>query len=393
MQASDSFQPVFQVSEFNEVVNQHLSLLNEVTVEGELTRLDVKNGRLIFASLKDATSSLDVFSLSHQIRNYREFEPGMLVRVTGTVGLYRGSSRFRLHATSMVPQGEGALQIAFEKLKARLESEGLFAPERKRSLPPWPKNIGIITAVNSSAYHDVLKILSARMRGLHLKVLPVSVQGREAVPSIQKAFTYINQHAAGFDLVIMARGGGSLEDLQAFNDEAIARAVFSAKVPVISAIGHEDNWSLTDYVADLRASTPSNAAELAVADRHAVIQDINARLAQMNHSLKRELQLRSYVVNKAAAGIRQQLVRVKTQIPATLNLMRQSLNHHLLRTKDNLDSLIRLAQSLDYQRTLDRGFSITKNSQGQIVKSAAKVQANDAITTQLAQGSITSYVK
>jgi len=389
---SDEFKPVFQVSEFNEVVGNHLALLGEVTIEGELTRMDIKNGRLIFASIKDKTSSLDIFSMSHLIGNFRQLEPGMLVRVTGTAGVYKGTTKFRLMATSIEPQGSGALQIAFEKLKAQLESEGLFAPERKRPLPEWPTSIGLVTAKDSSAYFDLVKILSARMGGLQLKLLPVNVQGREAVPTILRAMQHINAHATDFDLIIMARGGGSLEDLQAFNSEEIARAVFSCKVPIVSAIGHEDNWSLTDYIADLRASTPSNAAELVVKDRYAVINEINGSLQFIKESLNYRIDKIKREVTGVVTIIQHYSVRFNQQIDNMFTSIKQRLSLQVALKRQEIDQLVRLLKSLDFQETLNRGFSITKSEAGKIITSGEQVQPNDVLITQLANGSIKSHV-
>jgi exodeoxyribonuclease VII large subunit len=391
---SDSdFHPIFQVSEFNELISNHLGLLGEVTIEGEITRIDVKNGRLIFGSIKDSTSSLDFFSMSHLIKNFRSFEPGMLVRVTGTPGVYKGTTKFRLMVTSMVPQGEGALQIAFEKLKNQLESEGLFAPERKRPIPGWATNIGLITAKNSSAYFDLIKILSARMPGLELKHLPVNVQGREAIPTILKAFHYINIHHKQFDVIILARGGGSLEDLQAFNSEEITRAVFSCKVPVISAIGHEDNWSLTDYVADLRASTPSNAAELAVRDRSEIIAEINSAIQFITEVINHRLSNIKSLVSKTDILVKQYSNRIDHKINNLVSLIRQKILLSLALKQQDLEHMSRLIQSLDYQQVLNRGFSITKTQAGKVIKASSEITADQIIITQLARGEIKSYVK
>jgi exodeoxyribonuclease VII large subunit len=386
------FNPIFQVSEFNEVVNNHLNLLGEVTIEGELSRLDVKNGRLIFASIKDKNSALDIFTMAHLVPNFRTLEPGMLVRVVGTAGVYKGTTKFRLMASSIEPQGNGALQIAFEKLKAQLDAEGLFAPERKRPLPEWPLHIGLVTAKDSSAYYDLVKIMTARMGGLQLNLLPVNVQGREAIPTILKAMEYINTHATEFDVIIMARGGGSLEDLQAFNSEEIARAVFSCKVPIISAIGHEDNWSLTDYVADLRASTPSNAAELVVKDKAAVVSEINSSLQFIKESLNYRIDRIKREVSNTMNIVQHYSVRYHQQVDHMVTLIKEKiiLKHALL--KQEINQLERLLKSLDYQQILNRGFSITTTN-GAVVKAASDVKPGDQLVTQLAQGIIHSHVQ
>lgn len=383
--------PIFQVSECIEAVNNHLSLLGEIIVEGELSRWDLKNNRLIFGALKDSASAMDIFTLPYMVKNFRQFEPGMLVRAYGSPGLYKGSGKFRFYVRDLVPVGEGALQLAFEKLKQQLGEEGLFAPERKRPLPLWPQKIGLITAPGSSAQADLLKILTARMGNLHLMTLPVNVQGREAVPSLLRAFSYVNHHPSSFDLIIMARGGGSLEDLAAFNSEEVCRAVFGSKVPVISAIGHEDNWSLCDFVADVRASTPSNAAELAVRDRQGVLSEVSSHYQLIYQRLLSHLKVKSQNLNQFAASFTRRLQNLKDNISQTLPLIHNRLNQELTLKKQSLGHLERLLQSLDYQAVLKRGYSITTLN-GQILKSAAAAKSKSVIHTQFSQGEVDSIV-
>jgi exodeoxyribonuclease VII large subunit len=387
-----SDQPIFQVSELVEAINQHLSLLGEIVIEGEISRLDIKNGRLIFASVKDVQSSVDIFSLTNLVRNLRELEPGMLVHVYGTAGLYKGSGKFRVFASRIIPEGEGSLQVAFEKLKKQLENEGLFTPERKRPLPPWPKSIGLITAKNSSACADLIKILRARMPNINLKLLPVNVQGRDAAPSILLAYGYISEHPTDFDLIIMARGGGSLEDLAAFNSEEICRAMFACKVPVISAIGHEDNWSLTDYVADLRASTPSNAAELAVRDSQDVVRQIDTLLETYKHRLLATLHQNLGIVDKAQAQLRRHILLYSQTITLALPLLKTRLINQIHFKKQNLEQIDRLLHALDYRQILKRGFSLTTSPDGSIIHSVDDLKIADTVKTQLAVGQFTSQL-
>lgn len=387
--------PVFQVSEFIEATNHHLNLLGEVTIEGEITRLDIKNRNLIFLTIKDKSSSLDVFTMAHIVRNIHEFEPGMLVHVTGTAGLYKGSGKFRLFASVIIPHGEGSLQIAFEKLKLALEAEGLFDPSHKRTLPLWPKNIGLITAAGSSAYYDQVKIISARMGGLVLKHLPVSVQGREAIPTILAAFAYVNAHQAAFDVVILARGGGSLEDLAAFNSEEVARAVFACKVPTISAIGHEDNWSLTDYVADVRASTPSNAAEIVVRDQREVRSSLDYTLTSLKNRLLQIISLKKGDIIGQYHLIHRQIQLLSASVNQTILLLPQikgKLTSMLSLQTQSVLSLERLLTSLDYQNVLKRGYSITRNSRQQIITSPSQIIKGESISTQLHTGIINSVI-
>jgi exodeoxyribonuclease VII large subunit len=387
--------PVFQVSECIEALNHHLSLLGEFVVEGEISRIDIKNHNLLFLTIKDKSSAIDIFSMAHIIKNYRQFEPGMLVHIYGTAGLYKGSGKFRLFANQIVPHGEGALQIAFDKLKAQLEAEGVFDPSHKRPLPLWPHSIGLITATNSSAYHDQVKIISSRMGGLTLKHLPVSVQGREAVGTILTALAYVNAHPQDFDVIILARGGGSLEDLAAFNSEAVCRAVFACKVPIISAVGHEDDWSLTDFVADVRASTPSNAAEMVVKDKREVEAELTYVWQHLKQSLNNQLTLRHHKVSQEYQLIRRSIEAFTTRITRTFDDV-SKIKHRLLSqitlSANNIHHLERLLISLDHHAVLARGYSITKNESGQILKTAHMAKSGDRLTTQLHQGEIKSII-
>lgn len=410
-----SLKPVFQVSEFNQLINHHLSLLGEVTIEGELGRWDIKNGKLLFGTVKDRESALDIFSLSHLVRNYSQFEPGMLVRVTGTAGLYKGSGKFRLFVSEMVPEGAGALQLAMDKLKKQLEIEGLFAEERKRPLPKWPETIALVTAAGSSAYYDVVKILTARMGGLKINLLPVSVQGRGALPTLLKAFNYLNKVADEFDLVILTRGGGSLEDLAAFNSEELCRAVYGAKIPVISAVGHEDNWSLVDYVADLRASTPSNAAELAVRNRDEVMKGISLWLYQIKRSLMARIETMEMGVERDRGKLKQGLRSYENESERLISRVklewqkytdqRQNLAKEMVRKTRIVNKEIlrlwqqnqlelgqqqRLLMSYNYQKILERGYSITRDKKGKVIRSVGQVKENELITTEIADGKISS---
>ncbi len=395
MNPLEALTPIFQVSEFNDAVTHHLGLMGEVVVEGEISRLDIKNNRLVFVTIKDSGSALDVFGLLHMIRNARELTAGMNVRAMGTAGLYKGSGRFRLMASSIEPVGEGSLNAAFEQLKKRLEAEGLFDPSHKRALPQWPRNIGLITAQNSSAYHDVIKILSARSSGLTIKVLNVNVQGSLALATLKAALAYCNEHASDFDVLIMCRGGGSAEDLAAFNDEELARLVFATKVPLVVAIGHEDNWSLVDYICDVRASTPSNAAELVVRDKQEIAleidnlvsywhQKITLRLHELKSSNQQSFLILHALLKKPVQSIELLLKRFETQEL----VLKQSLQTHTNR----LMAQARLLQSLSYEQTLKRGFSLTLDADGKVIKEIAAVSLQQVVRTKLASGTFDSVV-
>ena len=277
---------IFQVSEFNDFVSTYLEQIGEVVIEGEISEVKISQGKWLFATIKDKESNVDIFGLAFKLSGCDLLEVGMLVHVYGVPRLYKKTGRFSVFVNQIVPAGEGALRLALEKLKSKLEKEGLFDTARKRLLPIFPENIGLITAKGSDAYNDFVKVLKDRMGGLKIQFCPVSVQGKDATGTIISAFGYLNKHHPELDLIVLTRGGGSLEDLQPFNDEGMARAIFSSKIPVVSAVGHEANISVADLVADVRASTPTDAGEQIVRDRVDVVKEINFFTKNIEDKLK-----------------------------------------------------------------------------------------------------------
>jgi len=309
------------------------------------------------------------------------------------------------------------LRIAFEKLRLKLEKEGLFTLERKRPLPTFPERIGLITAKNSQAYTDFIKVLGERMGGIKIYFYPVQVQGRGSVESILGAIRYFNKKLANLDLLVLTRGGGSLEDLLSFNDEQVARAIFSSKIPVVCGVGHEKDVSLADLVADKRASTPSNAAELIVRHRKEVLRQVEDLVKSIHFHLNSQLQenkkLVHYLVSKLKSSLQQKIRDLRFLIKRftrefenyeekigdllgnvrvqKIQLVR-AVQIWLQQNKEKLENLIRLLKSLDYRQILKRGFSITINNKGKILKEIKKVKRNEDIASQLFDGRIYSKV-
>ena len=255
------------VSELNNLIKTLIDcepLLNNVCIRGELSNYKIYPSGHHYFTLKDSESSLRcvMFKSSASKLRFRP-ESGMGVTAFGRVSVFPRDGAYQLYCTDLIPEGAGDLQVAYEQLKAKLAAEGLFDPKHKKKLPPFPKRIAIITSSAGAAVHDMISILGQRWPMTTGVLLPVRVQGVEAPPEIVGAIRYANRHKVA-DLIITGRGGGSIEDLWAFNDERVARAIYESELPVISAVGHEPDVTIADYVADIRASTPSNAAELAV---------------------------------------------------------------------------------------------------------------------------------
>jgi len=386
---------VLSVSEFNELINVYLSTMGEVNVKGEISQFRISQNKWIFLTIKDNAATVEVFGTIYNISNHRELEEGMVVQIIGTPRLYQKSGRFSIFANQISPSGTGALALAFEKLKQRLEKEGLFDPNRKRQLPEFPERIGLITAKDSRAYSDFAKILLERMGGLKIYFYPVSVQGADSTQSIIRAFTYFNQNNLNLDLLVLTRGGGNLEDLVSFNDEAVVRAVFTSKIATVCAVGHEEDISLSDLAADLRASTPSNAAELIVRQRSELLTHIQsqARLIELGlndiigESKRRVFQSISQLKNH----VDQYLFRMQKHI---VNFTNQYANfkHKLVLKSQQLETLIRILQNLDYRNLLAKGYSIAYTKDKKILRSKSQLKSNENMYTIVADGKIHSTV-
>src|SRR3989338_31502 len=263
---------VYTVSEFVSYIRDFLrENVGFVLIQGEASGLHITQDRFVWFELKDKDTSVSCFMMKWELKV--PLEDGMEIKVLGLPQLFQKSGRFHIRVEELELVGAGALQKAFEALKKKLEKEGLFAEARKRALPRFPEAIGLITSPDAAAYTDVLRILKNRWAGLTIKFYPVAVQGIGSVKEIVRAFDYFN-YSKNVEVIILTRGGGSLEDLQSFNSEDVARAIFSSAIPVVCGVGHERDESLSDYVADLRASTPSNAAELVVPDKREIMENI-----------------------------------------------------------------------------------------------------------------------
>jgi exodeoxyribonuclease VII large subunit len=446
MQApSDDTTPrhILTPSSLNRLVRDLLGdVFPQVWIEGELSNVAKPASGHLYFTLKDSGAQVRCAMFKPKTAALR-FRPvdGMQVLLRAKVGLYEPRGEFQLVAEYMEPAGEGALQREFEQLKARLDAEGLFAPARKRALPRYARRIGVITSATGAAVRDVLSVLGRRWPLADVEVLPVPVQGREAPPAI---VTMLNKASASgrYDVLLLTRGGGSLEDLWAFNDEAVARAIHASAVPVVSAVGHEIDFSIADFVADLRAPTPSAAAELLVPDAVAVgrhLQQLQQRLITLQ---QRQLQAQAQRVDHLLARLqtqrpqarlardRERLLHLQHRLGAVLREQSQLRQTRLERLHARLlaqhpraqlsllarrlaeqDQRLRRAMTYTLERqqtalrhtghalhaisplaTLERGYAILFDETGQVVRSVAAVSEGDTVNARVSDGELSLRV-
>lgn len=405
----------FHVSEFVDFLREHLrTTIGEVVVQGEVSGYRERGDNLIFFDLKDQESSITCFMLKYELT--QPIEDGIEVKVLGIPSFFKKTGKFHLRAKEIQLLGSGALMKAFLALKLKLEQEGLFAQQRKRLLPRFPDRIGLITSSDAAAYTDVLKTLKRRWKAHTIVFAPVRVQGAGSVRDIVKAIQAVNAYALA-DVVILTRGGGSLEDLQSYNTEDVARAIVASKAPVVAGIGHERDLTIAEMVADMRASTPTAAAELVAPDRRDLGREIEAlhrQSAVAFGELVRTLSVRVDVaVERLQANLRQRelgvenlLQRFRTifvrfvQEPKQRRLQIEHLTQRLglsagqwvARLQQQLDSRRRLLESFNPRGILKRGYSMTFDAAGKIIHDADSVKKGERIETQVSKGSFTSDV-
>ena len=391
---------VFTVTEVNHLVKLLLDnepMLRTICVRGELSNYKIYPSGHHYFSLKDPEGALRcvMFKGSAQRLRFRP-ENGMQVLVTGRVSVFPRDGAYQLYCDSLTPEGVGDLAVAFEQLKARLQAEGLFDPAHKKPLPAYPETIAIVTSAAGAAVHDLLRILRRRYPLAKAVLLPVRVQGAEAPPEIAGAIRYADRWKIG-DVIITGRGGGSMEDLWAFNDERVARAIYNCETPVISAVGHEPDVTISDFVADARASTPSNAAEIAVPDQGELrryLRGAEERLTQSQSARLENLRRRLGTLAEK---------RVMTDHLAYVQDRRMELVHVQQRLADLSGALVgrkrerfsALAASLDAMSplaVLGRGYAMVQDGQGRILKSDREVRPGDTVTVTLGEGGFTAAV-
>ncbi len=368
-------------------------LLAQVYVCGEISNYKRYPSGHHYFSLKDAESSIRCVLFRREASSLR-FQPenGMKVVVSGRVSVYPRDGAYQLYCARMTPDGVGELALAFEQLKNKLHREGLFDPARKQPLPAFPGRIALVTSPAGAAVRDMIRILGARWPMTRILVVPVRVQGEEAPAEIAAALDLVNSLKLA-DLIITGRGGGSMEDLWAFNEEVVARAIFRSAIPVISAVGHEPDITISDYVADRRASTPSNAAELAVPDQEEMQLTLDHLYRRMDKAMEGKLRQRRDALARLGSSpfLRSPLHSLERKRLA-LDLYRQRLVSAMdRRTGSYREQMGRLAASLDALspfRVMGRGYAIPCTEDGSVLRSIRQVKVGDLLDIRVSDGTV-----
>ncbi len=415
----------------------------DVWVEGEISNFRPAESGHLYFTLKDGDAQLRIVMFRSQARLLR-FRPdnGMQIIARGRVTIYDARGELQLSAEFLEPVGAGALQLAFEQLKARLAEEGLFDPSRRKRIPPLPHRIGLVTSPRGAALHDMLNILARRHESVGILIYPAQVQGESAATEVAAGVKYFNR-AKNVDVIIVARGGGSIEDLAAFNDEKLARTIAASAIPVISAVGHETDFTIADFVADLRAPTPSAAAELVIESKHrlaehlahlhqrlaratryrmlmarsqlndlaqhgafARIQDVMVRRAQRLDELAYRLAanyqglLREYHrrLDVAASRVRhfdfrRSLVITRHQLDTGTEALRNAFRARLAAHGAHVERLAAKLDALSPVKILDRGYALIFDSSGALVKDATRLSPGDQVSARVSKGRFTAEVK
>ena len=391
---------IYSITQINAYIQGRMNedpMLAQVAVRGEISNYKLYPSGHHYFTLKDEQSALKCVMFKGNAMSLR-FRPasGMKVIALGRISVYPRDGQYQLYVSSMAMDGIGDLYAAFEALKKKLSQQGLFDPAKKKPIPKYPQTIGIVTSSAGAAVHDILRILRRRYPLCSVRLLPVRVQGAEAPEEIVSAIRYANAHDLA-DLLIVGRGGGSIEDLWAFNDERVAYAIYESHIPIISAVGHEPDVTIADYVADLRAATPSNGAELAVPDREALAQNLDASSAAMTGALNRQLRLASQRLEGLAAS---PALRSPTgyldRREKDLGLLKEKLlaaqNRELSKAQQKYVANVAKLDAMSPLKVLSRGYAMAQKETGELIRSVKQTTTGENIVVSLADGKLNASI-
>ncbi|MCE2464871.1 MAG: exodeoxyribonuclease VII large subunit [Dehalococcoidia bacterium] len=389
--------PVYTVSQISRYLKESLEgdpLLGDLWNTGEISNFRPAPSGHSYFTLKDAQGQLRSVMFKGG-RGSELLESGVLVTAHGRISFYEARGDVQLVADLVMPEGTGPLHLQLEKLKMQLEEEGLFELSRKRSLPPLPRTIGVVTSPTGAVFHDICNIIGRRFPLVEILLAPATVQGESAAPAIVAAIKALNEQSSA-DIIILARGGGSLEELWPFNEEQVARGIYGSRIPVVSAVGHETDFTIADYVADLRASTPSAAAEMVVPDRRAIIREVFGREEEMERAFKDLVSHYRGSVESLAVQALQRTPDFPTWRRRVDDLARAAatpLWEHLTSLKYQVTGFGDQLKALNPNAILERGYAVVETQpEGRIVRSSEQVRPGQQLKLRVAEGSIPAVV-
>lgn len=393
-------QKTLSVTELNTYIQGKMDsdvLLSSVAVKGEISNYKLYPSGHHYFTLKDENSALKcVMFKGNAFRLRFRPENGMKVIALGKISVFPRDGAYQLYCSAMAIDGIGDLHAAFEELKKKLSKEGLFDPAHKKPIPAFPKTIGIITSAAGAAVHDMLRILAKRYPLAKVKILPVRVQGAEAPGEICAAIQYANKYNLA-DLLIVGRGGGSIEDLWAFNDETLARVIYNSEIPIISAVGHEPDITISDYVADLRAATPSNGAELAVPDKQALFQQLDGLQERINTAALRQIRIARLHLQSLASctGMQGPTMYIAQRSKSLELLSGRMINAQSRCLHGHRQRFLGLTAKLDAMsplKVLTRGYSLTTLENGAVLRSVKMAKPGQKIGVRLTDGNLSAVI-
>lgn len=390
------------VTDLNKYIKEKIDddeMLNNVLVKGEISNFKNHYTGHMYFTLKDENSLIKCVMFK-SYTTHLTFMPkdGMKVMILGSVSVFERDGVYQIYAKAMKEDGLGSLYTAYEELKKKLEQEGLFAPEHKKRIPFMPKTIGVLTSNTGAVIRDIINVSTRRNPNVHIRLYPVPVQGPGAAEKIAEGIKFMNENKLA-DVLIIGRGGGSLEDLWPFNEEVVARSIYNSEIPIISAVGHETDFTIADFVADLRAPTPSAAAELAVANIDDVKDSLNMYNNRYKVALKKKIELMrlSYEKCMSRQAFKNPTQKINEQYMIVDMKVKTLQNSIKLKIKEARTNFIKEASKLDSLsplKTLARGYSIVSNAEsGRIVKSIKDVHKNDNIKIRLSDGEINGTIR
>ena len=388
---------VSQVNHYIQTIMDRDPNLMQIAVRGEVSNYKMYPSGHHYFTVKDDSSALKcVMFRGNAMRLKFRPESGMKIIAVGKISVYPRDGAYQLYCTDLIQDGVGDLYVAFEQLKAKLAAQGLFESDHKKPLPAYPGTIGVVTSSAGAAVHDILRILKKRYPLSRVRLLPVRVQGAEAPGEIAEAISYANEHHLA-DLLIVGRGGGSIEDLWAFNDERVARAIYYSEIPIISAFGHEPDVTISDYVADVRGATPSNAAELAVPDQDILRQNLDSSISRMYSAMAQRIaSLRRHYKTIVTSPVLTSPYRyVETKKNALNHLKSRLLSAQSLSVNKRKQRYLMYVGKLDAMsplKVLSRGYAMVQSASDSIVRSIHQVKNGDHLNIYVSDGVISANV-